>query len=42
MKIAFIGLGSIARKHIAALKQLDKTVIIFAVRHQETPAKRRD
>ena len=40
MKIAFIGLGSIARKHIAALKQLDKTVIIFAVRHQETPSEK--
>ena len=40
MKIAFIGLGSIARKHIAALKQLDKTAIIFAVRHQETPSEK--
>ena len=35
MKIAFIGLGSIARKHIAALKQIDNNAIIHAVRHQK-------
>ena len=35
MKIAFIGLGSIARKHIVALRQINKDAIIYAVRHQK-------
>lgn len=32
MKVLIIGLGSIAKKHIAALHQLDKTAEIFALR----------
>ena len=33
MRIAFIGLGSIAQKHITAIKKIDANAILFAVRH---------
>lgn len=32
MKVLFVGLGSIARKHIAALRQIDADVELFALR----------
>lgn len=32
MKVLFVGLGSIARKHIAAIKEIDESVIIYALR----------
>ena len=35
MRIAFIGLGSIAKKHIAAIKKIDANAILFAVRHND-------
>ena len=35
MRIAFIGLGSIAKKHIAAIKKIDTNAILFAVRHND-------
>ena len=35
MRILIVGLGSIARKHIAALKRLDKDVEIFALRRND-------
>lgn len=35
MKVAIIGLGSIATKHIHALKVIDKNVEIFALRSQQ-------
>tara|TARA_B100001175_G_C19515106_1_gene646933 strand:- start:21312 stop:22229 length:918 start_codon:yes stop_codon:yes gene_type:complete len=35
MRIAFIGLGSIAQKHIAAIREIDDNAILFAVRHKE-------
>ncbi len=39
MRILFCGLGSIARKHIAALRQIDSEVELFAIRssHTATP-----
>lgn len=33
MKVGIIGLGSIARKHIGALREIDPQVEIFALRH---------
>ncbi len=35
MRIAFIGLGSIAKKHIIAIKKIEPDVILFAVRHKK-------
>ena len=35
MRIAFIGLGSIAQKHIAAIREIDDNAILFAVRHKD-------
>ncbi len=35
MKVLIVGLGSIARKHIEALKQIDKSVIIYALRSND-------
>lgn len=35
MRIAFIGLGSIAQKHITAIKKIDVNAILFAVRHND-------
>lgn len=32
MKVLIVGLGSIAKKHIAALKQIDSEIIIYALR----------
>ena len=33
MKVAFIGLGSIAKKHINALNIINKDISLYAVRH---------
>jgi|LSQX01.1.fsa_nt_gb predicted dehydrogenase len=35
MRVLFIGLGSIARKHIAAIKEIDDSVIIYALRSNQ-------
>ena len=35
MKIAVIGLGSIAQKHITAIKKIDSNAVLFAVRHND-------
>ena len=40
MKIAFIGLGSIAKKHIHALNIINKEISMYAVRHTEKASKR--
>ena len=39
MRIAFIGLGSIAQKHIAAIKKIDANASLFAVRHHDNAPK---
>ncbi|MEG1463777.1 MAG: Gfo/Idh/MocA family oxidoreductase [Mucinivorans sp.] len=36
MKVGIIGLGSIARKHIAAVRALDLTAQFYALRHTQT------
>ena len=36
MKALIIGLGSIGKKHVAALHQIDATIEIFALRSSET------
>lgn len=38
MKVGIVGLGSIAKKHIIALKQICPDVILFALRHNENTA----
>ena len=38
MKVGIIGLGSIAQKHIAALRQICPNVILFALRHNKNTA----
>ncbi len=35
MRVLFVGLGSIARKHIAAIKEIDESVIIYALRSNQ-------
>lgn len=35
MRVLFIGLGSIARKHIGAIKEIDESVIIYALRSNQ-------
>ena len=35
MRIAFIGLGSIAQKHITAIKKIELNTTFYAVRHQD-------
>ena len=35
MRIAFIGLGSIAQKHITAIKKIELKTSFYAVRHQD-------
>ena len=35
MRIAFIGLGSIAQKHINTIKKIDANAVLFAVRHND-------
>lgn len=35
MRVLIIGLGSIAKKHIAAIKQIDASAEVFALRHSE-------
>ena len=39
MRIAFIGLGSIAQKHIVAIKKIDANATLFAVRHHDNATK---
>ena len=39
MKVAFIGLGSIAKKHIHALNIINKDISLYAVRHREKASK---
>jgi len=39
MRVLIVGLGSIARKHIDALKNIDKSVIIFALRSHQNADK---
>lgn len=36
MKLLFIGLGSIAKKHIRAIQAIDKTIQIYGLRHSPT------
>lgn len=36
MKVLIVGLGSIATKHVVALRELDKEVEIYALRHANT------
>ena len=39
MRIVFIGLGSIAQKHIAAINKIDANATLFAVRHHDNAPK---
>lgn len=39
MRIAFIGLGSIAQKHITAINEIDANATLFAVRHNDNAPK---
>jgi predicted dehydrogenase len=36
MRVLIVGLGSIARKHISALNEIDKNIEIFAIRSKQT------
>ncbi len=36
MKLLFIGLGSIAKKHIKSIQSIDESIEIFALRHSKT------
>lgn len=42
MKVLFVGLGSIARKHIAAIKEIDESVIMYALRSNQDAKIRTD
>jgi len=42
MRIAVVGLGSIAKKHIIAIKKIDSELILFAVRHKRNSSTERD
>lgn len=35
MKVLIVGLGSIAKKHISALRKIDSSVVLYALRSQE-------
>jgi predicted dehydrogenase len=39
MRVLIVGLGSIARKHIDALKNIDKSVVLFALRSNQNAEK---